>query len=155
MRLTALRQPPNDISRPKNSGHSKSTPDPQKDSFPHPPCGCTPISADTKKCGSAGLRDTPYGGASQAPRKPAYSNPLPEPPSLHARTCKNQPSPNTATHKISPQVSPHASTYQTTRTCRLQRHGSGMRPRDGCGPNARPLPLETPNIPERPHPHLN
>jgi len=152
MRLTASRQSPNDVSRPENSGHPKATPDPQNDSFPQPPCGCKPISADTEKCGRAGPRDTPYGGAPQAPRKPVYSNPLSEPPTLHERTCKIHPSLNTTINTPSLQVSPHTYTHQTLRTCRLRRSESGMRPRDGWGPNVRPLPLGAPNIPERPQP---
>jgi len=152
MRLTALRQPRNDISRRINSGHPKATPDPQNDPFPQSPCDCKYISADTKKCGSAEPRDTPYNGAAQAPRQPVFPNSLPDPPILHAWTCKNHQSHNTKINKFSPQVSSHTYTHQSTRTSRLRRPGSGMRPRNGGRADERPLPLRAPNIPERPHP---
>ena len=141
MRLTALRQSPYDISRRENSGHPKATTYFQNDSFPQPPCDCKHISADTKKCESAGPRDTPYGGATQAPHKHVFPNLLPEPPTLQAWTCKNHPSPNTTINKFFPEVSPHTYTHQTTRTCRLRRPGCEMRSRDGGKLNAWPHPL--------------
>jgi hypothetical protein len=103
MRLTALRQSPKDIFRhPKHSGNPKSTPNPQNDFFHQLPCDCKPISADTDKCGSARPRDAPYGGAKQAPRKLAYSNPLHELPTLNAGTCIGHPFPYTSINKLSP-----------------------------------------------------
>ena len=81
-----------------------------------------------------------------------FPNLLLEPPILHTWTIENHQPPNTVISKFSSQVSLHTYTHQSTRTSRLLRPDRGMRPRNGGGPDERPLPLKAPNIPERPHP---
>ena len=141
MRLMALRQPPKEISRPVNSGHPKSTPEPLKDPFPLPLFVCKPISSDTEKCGSAKLRDAPYGGAVQAPRKPALSIALIGQTTLNAETCIDHMFPNTAIDTLSPQVPPLVDTQTPTKTPRGRRPGSEVWPRDGGGTKAQPKRL--------------
>ena len=128
MRLTALRQSPTDTSRhPTNSGHLKSTPEPPNGSCPQFPCDSIPIYANTKKCGSAGLHDAPYGGATRAPCRPAYSNPLPKPIALNAETCKNHMLSNATTNTIFPKS--HYSRIPIVRLEHLARGGMAA----GCG----------------------
>jgi len=153
MRLTALRFPPNDISRhPKNSGHLKTTPKPPNGSCPQFPCDCKPTPANTRKCGSARPRDAPYGAATQAPYRLAYFNPLLELNTPNAHTCKNHMFSNTSTNKLFPQVTPRTDTHRPTGTSRVRRYGSGMRPPDGKGTKrAIPAPQGT-HIPACSHP---
>ena len=84
------------------------------------------------------MRTAPYGGAVQAPRKPAYSNPLRELPIINTRTCKDHMFLDTNLNKKLPQVSLLTNTQHPTGTLRARRHGNEMRPRDGGEPNARP-----------------
>ena len=154
MRLTTLRQSPNNMSRRENSGPPKVTPDPQNDSFPQPPVTAN-LSPETHK--SAGAQDRPTLRTAAQHKRPVnlyYLDRIPGPHALHTWTCEHHQSPHITINKFSHQVSSHTDTHQTTRKCRLRRYGSGMRPRNGGGPDERPLPLGAPNISERSHPPL-
>ena len=142
MRLTASRQSPNHVSKhPKNFRHPKPKSKPPNDRYPQILCDCNPIFSDTGKCGSRGLRAAPYHGAVRAPRRPAYSNPLPDPTTLNAWTCKSRLLSDTVTNNPLPQVSPLTDTQTPYGTLHTRKLGFEMRPRDEGRSYARHQPL--------------
>ena len=78
------------------------------------------------------MRTASYGGAEQAPRRPAHSNHSSELTTLNTRTC-NQMFLDTKPNKNSPTVSLPTDAQHLTETSCAGRPGSEMRPQDGAG----------------------
>ena len=89
--------------------------------------------------GNNGPRDTKYGGAAAAPRKPKFPS-LTDLPYVQASTFLNNMPPNIFINR-SPQVPLHTVTFQIHRECLLRGPGSEMRPLDGGRLNAVQHPL--------------
>ena len=104
MRLTALRQSPEEISRPKNSGHPKSTLEPPYGSRPQPLCKRRLILPGTEGSENAGPRAAP-GDSVRVPGIPACSHPLFELITFGAGACNNHLFPIIVTKKLSPKES--------------------------------------------------
>ena len=140
MRLTALRQPPKDISRTKQprqikltSRHLKPILDTQNDSFATLPCVCNPTSANTGKRGRTRQRCAPYGEAAQAPSKTARQNPLPELPTINTDPRNYSTPTNTAAKNLPPRFQLLTDTHRPTKTSHARRPCGRMRHR-GEGP---------------------
>jgi hypothetical protein len=82
MRLTALRQPPKDISKPKNSRQPKPELKPSDNLHPQLLRNYKPVPPDAGNGKSTSTCTAPYGGAVNATRKPAHSYHWSEPPPL-------------------------------------------------------------------------
>jgi len=100
MRLTALRQPPKDVSGPKNPRHMKRKSIPT-DLHTSPLCYCKHTSPESKKCRRAGQHAASQGGAEHATHSTDISIPVPELTKRKSGTRRNHLYPNLAPNKTS------------------------------------------------------
>ena len=139
MRLTALRQPPKDISmHPKNFKHPKTNP-----KHPDPlnlQCFCYRGSniSTVGKYMRKGLHAVMYDCAAQVPCKHVHAIPLPEMTTLTAETCSKPPLSTTTSHELFPQVSPPRGTQHSKEAHNTGKPRNGMQPLNGGRANAQP-----------------
>jgi len=151
MRLTALRQSPNDISKQKNFGHSKTTAKPPDGSCPQLFCKHRHISSSTGESENAGLRAASHDPV-HAPGMLACSQPLSKLVTHGAGTCNNHMLPITETKNLSFKVSPLRDIRNLNRTRYKRKPGDGMQPRDARRPVDLPQPLADTHLPLTLHP---
>ena len=136
MRLTASRQPPKDITRPKQPRQPKQNPDPLNNIYPQPSNDCKPSPTKAGKIESTGMHNTPYGGAVREPSDPVYPKYLLELPTLTTGTSKNHMFPDAKANNHLPAVPMPTYTQQQIETSGAVSPDNEMRPRAGAGMSA-------------------
>ncbi len=129
MRHTASRQP-YDVSRPKNSRHPITTPDPQNDYFNLPLYSCKPTSATIEKRGITGPHSTLYREVTQAPIETARQNPLPALPTNDTGPRNHSEPTNTTTKNLFPRLPLPTETHYPLEISHTRKQVGKMRQRD-------------------------
>jgi hypothetical protein len=140
MRLTALRHPLKDISRPKHFRQPKPKPN-SNDLYPQITKDCKSVYPKVDKSRSVGMRAAPYGGGVRAPCIPAHPNHLYAPAAFNTGSFKDHMLSDIKINKNLPTISLPANKLSSTETSHAGRPDNKMRKRDGAGISVSTRPL--------------